>query len=98
MVSLYSTIKAIYNQLQDRIPLNKINSIGIYVLKYKTSNNSYIGQTGRRIRIRHRDHARYRKTNNPPSAYALNILNNKHEDGNADQTIELLKPCNKGKN
>jgi len=37
------------------------------------------------------------KTNNPLSAYALHILNNKHEYGNAEQTIELLKPCNKGK-
>ena len=30
------------------------------------------------------------------SAYALHILNNKHECGNIKQTIELLKPCNKG--
>ena len=30
------------------------------------------------------------------TAYALHILNNKHENGNADQTIQLLKPCNKG--
>ena len=49
------------------------------------------------IGIRHREHTRYMKTNNPLSAYALHILNNKHEYGNAEQTIELLKPCNKGK-
>ena len=34
--------------------------------------------------------------NNPISAYALHILNNKHEYGNAGQTIQLIKPCNKG--
>jgi len=27
-------------------------------------------------------------------AYALHFLNHKHEYGNADQTIKLLKPCN----
>ena len=42
----FRTINTIHNQLQDRIPLNKINSIGIYTLKYKTCNNSYVGQTG----------------------------------------------------
>jgi hypothetical protein len=36
------------------------------------------------------------KTNNPVSAYALHLLNNKHEYGNIEQTIELLKLCNKG--
>jgi hypothetical protein len=35
-------------------------------------------------------------TNNPLATTALHIPNNKHECGNADQTIELLKPCNKG--
>ena len=29
------------------------------------------------------------------SAYALHILNNKHEYGNTEQTTELLKPCKK---
>jgi hypothetical protein len=32
-------------------------------------------------------------TNNPVSAYALH---NRHEYGNAEQTVELLKPCDKG--
>jgi hypothetical protein len=44
----------------------------------------------------HKYHTNYIKTNNPVSAYALHILNNKHVYGNIEQTIELLKPCNKG--
>jgi len=91
----FRTINMIYNKLRDRIPLNKINSSGICVLKCKTCSDSYFGQTGRWIGIRHREHTRYMKTNNPLSAYALHILNNKHEYGNADQTVELLKPCNR---
>jgi len=39
---------------------------------------------------------RYIRTNNPTSAYALNILNNRHEYGTTAETLELLKPCNKG--
>jgi len=35
------------------------------------------------------------QTNNTVSAYALNILNNGHEWGKAEQTTELFKTCNK---
>ena len=54
------------------------------------------GQTERSIGIRPREHTGYFKTNNLIWAYALHILNSKHECGNADQTMQLLKPCNKG--
>jgi hypothetical protein len=45
--------------------------------------------------VRHKEHIHYIWTNNPTSAYALHILNNKHECGTAAET-ELLKPCHKG--
>jgi len=38
------------------------------------------------------------QSNNPISAYASHILNNKHEYGNVDRTIQLLKQWNKGNN
>jgi hypothetical protein len=56
----------------------------------------YIDQTGRSIGIRHREHIRYIKTNNTISADTLHILNIKRENGNADETIQLPRPCNKG--
>ena len=40
---------------------------------------------------------RYIKTNNPISAYALHIINNRHEYGNVERTMQLLKTCSKGK-
>jgi hypothetical protein len=43
-----------------------------------------------------KEHIRYIRTNNPISAYALHILNNRHKYGTAEETLELLKPCNKG--
>jgi len=65
-------------------------------LKCNTCNNSYVGQTGTSLGIRHKEHTRYIKTNHPVSAYTLHMLHNKHEYGNIEQTIELLKPHNKG--
>jgi len=36
------------------------------------------------------------RTNNQTSAYALHILNNRHEYGTAEVTLKLLKSCSKG--
>jgi hypothetical protein len=54
------------------------------------------GQSERSITVRHKEHVRYVRTNNPTSAYALHILNNKHEYGTTAVTLELIKPCHKG--
>ena len=78
-----------YQQLTEKQAL--CNPSGIYKLKCNTSNRAYIGQSGRSIAIRHKEHGRYIRTNNPTSAYALNILNNRHECGTAEETLELLK-------
>jgi len=77
----FRACNTIYNKLCDRIPLNKINSSGICKLQCKTCNKSYVGQIGCSIEIRHREHTRYIQTNDPISAYALNMLNNRHEYG-----------------
>ena len=46
--------------------------------------------------MRHKEHVRYVQANNPTSACALHILNNKYEYGTAAETLEILKPCHKG--
>ena len=74
-----------------------MNSRGIYRLQCKTCNKSYVGQTGRTFGIRHLEHIRYIKINNPISAYTLHILNNRHECGSPEHTMQLLKACGKGK-
>jgi hypothetical protein len=57
----------------------------------ETCNKSYGGQTGSSIEIRHREHTRIRyiKTNNPISAYAIHIINNRY--GYPEHTMQLLK-------
>ena len=68
----------IYKQLSNKIIQNKISSSGIYKLKCNTCNNSYVGQTGRSIGIRPKEHTLYTKTNNPVSAYALKLIHTYH--------------------
>jgi len=46
------------------------------------------------LKSRFREHIRYIKNNDPRSAYALHILNCRHEYGNIDGTMTLLKQIN----
>jgi len=86
--------KHIHQQLTEK-PINT-NSREIYKLKCNTCNNAHTGQSGRSVTIRHKEHTHYIRKNNPISAYALHILNKRHEYGTAEEKLELLKPYNKG--
>jgi len=68
------------------------NKPGIYQLKCSTCNLSSIGQTSRKLKSRYHENIRYIKNGNPQSAYAQNILNNRHEFGTIENTMTLLKP------
>jgi hypothetical protein len=48
----------------------------LQIAETNTCNNAYIGQSGRSITVRPKEHVRYVRTNNPASAYALHILIN----------------------
>jgi len=71
------------------------NKSGIYKMICKTCNKAYIGQTSRNLIIRYREHIHYIKNNDPQSAYALHILQNRHEYGPLKDTMTLLKPIHK---
>jgi len=49
------------------------------------------------IGVRFKEHTRYIRSNNPTSAYAAHILNNRHEYGTKEDTLKLFKKCQKGK-
>jgi len=92
-IALWATNSA-YQQLTEKLAQN--NPSGIYKLKYNTCNKAYIGQSGISIIVRHTEQVvQYIWTNNPTSAYALYILNNKHDYGTTEETLELLKPSHK---
>ena len=46
-------------------------------------------------RTRFQEHTRYIRNNDPRSSYALHIFNCRHEYGNIDDTMILLKQVNK---
>ena len=56
----------------------------------------YVGQSDRAINIRYKEHIQYIWTNNPKSAYATHILDNRHEYGTKENTLQLLQACQKG--
>jgi len=82
----------VHQQLSHK-PSN-INLSGIYELKCNTCNKAYIGQSGRSITIRHKEYIRYVRTNDPTSAYAMHILDSRHEYGTVKETLKLLQPYN----
>ena len=84
----------IYQQLSQKP--NNTNPSGIYYLKYNTCKNAYVGQSGRLITTRYKEHLHYIRYNNPTSAYAMHILNNRNNFGPTEETLKLLKPCTKG--
>ena len=55
-----------------------------------------MGQSGRDITLRYREHIRYIITNNNSSAYATHILDKRHEYGTAKDTLRLIQPCRNG--
>ena len=67
---------------------------GIYKITCKTYHKAYVGQKSRNLKSRFREHTRYIKNIDPSSAYALHILNCRHEYGNIDDTMTLLKQIN----
>ena len=72
------------------------NTSGIYKVKFKTRNYSYIGQTSIFSTVTCREHVTCNiTTNNSNSAYALYNLNNRHEYGSMEDTMILLKTCTK---
>ena len=50
-----------------------------------------------KIDVRFEEHMRYMRSNNSTSAYAKHILDNIHEHGSKEDTVKLLKKCQKGK-
>jgi len=91
----FRTTNTIQKQLSKKSH-NQQNPSGIYSLKCNTCNKKYVGQSGRSIDTRYKEHIRYIRTNNLQSAYATHILQNKLEYGPKNETLQPLKACNKG--
>jgi len=80
---------------QKKYPIPEYEKCGIYKITCNTCYKAYIGQTSRSLKARYQDHTRYIKNNDPRSAYALHIINNRHEYVKVIDTISLPKPVKK---
>jgi hypothetical protein len=56
----------------------------------------YVGQCGRAISVRFKEHIRHIRSNNSTSAFATHISENRHEYGTKENTLQPLKTCQKG--
>ena len=90
--TINTTFEILTHSKQKAIPPS-----GIYKLTCNTCQGVYIGQTGRSTEARYKVHIRYIRTNKPQSAYALHILHNRHEYGEQERIMELVKACREGK-
>ena len=96
-ISIAFKAKTITQQLTQTIPQNHTSDyekIGIYKIICNTCHKAYVGQTSHDLKARFRELTRYIKNNDPRSAYALHILNCRHEYGNIENTMTLLKSIN----
>jgi len=64
------------------------NSSGINNLSRNTCNRAYIEQTEKNVILRNKDHFRYIENNETQSAFILNVLNNRHEYGHLEKTMQ----------
>jgi hypothetical protein len=60
-------------------------------INMQTCKHKYIGQTSIELKQRYQEHTRYIRNNNPQSAFALHILDKKHEYGIIEEIMELVK-------
>jgi aminopeptidase-like protein len=72
------------------------NSTGIYRLKYLYCNKSYIGQTGRTLLNRFKEHIRSIPNNRDNSEYATHIINNRLTYCTMQRTTNKIDSVTKG--
>jgi len=98
----HSNLKIAYrptNSIQQQLTgkTSNKNPSGVHKLQCNTCDNVYIVQSGRSVKVRHKEHIRYIRTNNPLSAFAVHILQKRHEYRTMENTLQILKAYSKGK-
>jgi len=58
----------------------------------QTCNKVYVGQKKEKLTLRYKEHVCYIESNDPQSAYAPHILQNRHECGLLKDVMTLTKP------
>jgi hypothetical protein len=91
------TNNTIGNILKERTTANKYEQTGIYKLTSAECKTVYIGQTGRTLKIRYKEHIRSIMYNRDDSGFATHILNNAHCYGKMEDIVEKIDHAKKGR-
>jgi hypothetical protein len=70
---------------------------GVYQIRCMDCPLKYIGQTGRTLQTRYKEHIQAILYNNSNSRYLNHILSTGHAHGNMTNTMKVLKTEKKGK-
>jgi hypothetical protein len=68
----------------------------VYKIKCTDCGGAYIGQTGRKFRVRFKEHIRDIRSNKGNTGYASHILNTGHTCGTLEDTLQVVSIHNKG--
>jgi hypothetical protein len=80
----------------DRMLGDKYDKSGIYKITCRSCQKAYIGQTGRSLKTRFKEHIRNIRFNKEESAYAQHILNQGHQYGPMEQIMDIAEQVQKG--
>jgi hypothetical protein len=84
-------------RVTQRIITNKYEQTGIYRLACAECKKVYIGQTGRTLKIKYKEHIRSIKYNRDDSGFATHTLNNAHCYGKMEDIMEKIDHARKGR-
>jgi hypothetical protein len=85
-----TTLQQLINPLTSN-QTSEYEKTGIYKIICNTCQKSYVGKTNRNLKSRFPEHISYIENNKPHTAYALHILNSRHEYGSINDTMTLIK-------
>jgi hypothetical protein len=94
----FRTTNTIQNILRHQPLIDKYNRSSIYQMKCLDCPLKYIGQTGRTFNIRHKEHIHAIRNNNNNSGYSNHIPNTGHTYGTINDTMDIIRKGQKGKN
>ncbi len=91
-----NTICKILAQHNTNSNIDKFSTCGMYQLTCIDCNMKYVGQRGRPLRVRYREHFRDFKFGNGNSKFAQNLIEHKHSIGPIDKITHTFHFVNKG--
>jgi hypothetical protein len=93
----FRTSNTIDKLLGNGYKTNKYEKSGIYKLTCQSCQKTYIGQTGRNLKTRYKEHIRNIRLNKDESAFAQHILNRRHQYGPIEDVMEIIEQARKGR-